>query len=569
MATERINFKTYMNNTNFYIPLYQRDFVWKKANIESFINDAIDVLSDYESTRSMFCGTAYIRKNKDNKHDVIDGQQRTTFLYGVKLALQDRLGDLISYLEEKDSRSGAKTLEQLQDITDTLSKFTVETARGTIKQQVNDKKGPIYNVFEAIKKKFNNYFDGMDEDNLRGVKDDIIDFIIKFFTRIELVQVEVKEDDDIHDVFKSINSKGKQLNDWDIIRNDIYSGTSEEPESTLKSIDENLAYLDENFYIKKEEYMQAYLTQNRFKFVKKNNSSEMFDEFLKNNGSVGKFKNDLDNFVAKLDSYNKIELDANGNNELKHYFKIAKELNAVQIKVVSLACVIKWGIENNIPDSLKKSLTSFIIYVSIHGGRANVFEKLFTSGIKEILESDEKYLELLEKQDFYKKTVRLIENGELNNEISSFKQLIKLYIYLNTPSQIRGDVFKRLSFEYEHVLPQQPSEWLENDSSWINTDPNTITEKYIEKIGNIILIHKKLNSKVSNKLFEHKQNQYFDKETEHYIFTKDYDLENGNYNYLKVIFDIENLPNWTPKEIETRTEDLTNLIQNTLITALK
>lgn len=567
----RINFKVYMDNVNFYIPLYQRNFVWKKTNIENFINDAIDVFSDYESKKSMFCGTVYIRKNKENKQDVIDGQQRTTFLLGVKFALKDRIGDLIKYLENNESKMSAKKLKQLKNIYSTLEKFNVETARGIIKEQLDKGKGPIITVFNAIRNKFDKYFDDENDDNLKGLKDDILEFIINFFTRIELVQVEVRDDDDIHDIFKSINSKGKKLDDWDIIRNDIYNQTNDDPDSDLREVDENLRYLEDKFYIKKEEYMRAYLTSEEGKFVKKNNSSEIFDRFLKNNGSnpIYKFKVDLNNFIKKLDEFDQSELKVSGCNEIKYFFKIASEFKAVQVKVLALACIIKWGTENKIQKSIKDTLILFIIYVSLHGGRGNSFEAFFMSKISTLLSSDNNYLKAIKEEEFYQKSLKLLEGEELIESISVFKQLLKIYIYLESKVQIRGDILKKLSFEYEHILPQNPDKWQKLDGHWKDIDKDTITEKYIEKIGNIILVHKKLNSMVSNDIFSRKKDIYFNKEKDHYIFTVDYKLEDSNYSFLKNIFDISNLDNWTSEEIEKRTKIISYEIKNSLLNSLK
>ncbi len=66
------------NKQVFNIPIYQRLFVWEEAQINLLLND---LYSSYESSKNIpyYIGIITVVKNKD-KWDVVDGQQRLTFL---------------------------------------------------------------------------------------------------------------------------------------------------------------------------------------------------------------------------------------------------------------------------------------------------------------------------------------------------------------------------------------------------------------------------------------------------------------------------------------------------------
>lgn len=77
---------------NFVVPKYQRDYVWKKYQIEQLIND-ID-----ENDNGHFIGTVILYTDKkDNKlvHEIIDGQQRITTLSLLLSCLYKKLEDMI------------------------------------------------------------------------------------------------------------------------------------------------------------------------------------------------------------------------------------------------------------------------------------------------------------------------------------------------------------------------------------------------------------------------------------------------------------------------------------------
>ena len=62
------------------VPIYQRNYAWRAAQIEQLISDIQDAAMGHES--SYFLGNLVVTpRAKPNDFEVIDGQQRLTTLY--------------------------------------------------------------------------------------------------------------------------------------------------------------------------------------------------------------------------------------------------------------------------------------------------------------------------------------------------------------------------------------------------------------------------------------------------------------------------------------------------------
>ncbi|GAA8039235.1 hypothetical protein JP0565_04610 [Helicobacter pylori] len=87
------------------IPIYQRPYQWGKEQCEELLNDLFENYEDHGED-DYFCGSlVFIQPNKDNKTDIVDGQQRlSTFILLAKVLAtlySERLDPMIQeYLQE-------------------------------------------------------------------------------------------------------------------------------------------------------------------------------------------------------------------------------------------------------------------------------------------------------------------------------------------------------------------------------------------------------------------------------------------------------------------------------------
>ena len=78
-----------LNEDTYAIPLYQRNFAWTYDEIEQLLNDVADAVQ--ENRDNYYIGTLVVNKEK-NIFKIIDGQQRTTALNLIALALKHEFG---------------------------------------------------------------------------------------------------------------------------------------------------------------------------------------------------------------------------------------------------------------------------------------------------------------------------------------------------------------------------------------------------------------------------------------------------------------------------------------------
>ena len=122
-----------------------------------------------------------------------------------------------------------------------------------------------------------------------------------------------------------------------------------------------------------------------------------------------------------------------------------------------------------------------------------------------------------------------------NFDTRKIKYILFLYAYIY--SEFKEDI-NASDLEVEHILPK---EWQNMDVSDFDEESH---KKYVEKIGNKILLDKKSNIKCSNNFFAKKQE----------IYKKIYDK---GYN-LKEVYDlgIRERNIWEKKDIENREEEI-------------
>ena len=78
-----------LNEDTYAIPLYQRNFAWTYDEIEQLLNDVADAFQ--ETRDNYYIGTLVVNKEND-LFKIIDGQQRTTALNLIALALKHEFG---------------------------------------------------------------------------------------------------------------------------------------------------------------------------------------------------------------------------------------------------------------------------------------------------------------------------------------------------------------------------------------------------------------------------------------------------------------------------------------------
>ncbi|WP_423214544.1 DUF262 domain-containing protein [Streptococcus equinus] len=199
------------------IPLYQRNFAWTYDEIEQLIVDVADACK--EKKNAYYIGTLVV----DSGNNIIDGQQRTTALTLIALALRKYDSDhLIKFEARKQSnKTLAKLLEYVSNSNEELKE--VKTSHDFESDELTI---GFDNAIKALKKV-------LDEDK----KLDRETFSNYLFEHVKIFQTELSTDLDLNLYFERFNSRGEQLQAHEIIKAqmmDVLKDNAEEAQQFSK-----------------------------------------------------------------------------------------------------------------------------------------------------------------------------------------------------------------------------------------------------------------------------------------------------------------------------------------------
>ena len=195
-----------LNEDTYAIPLYQRNFAWTYDEIEQLLNDVADAVQ--ENRDNYYIGTLVVNK-ENNIFKIIDGQQRTTALNLIALALKhefgfDRLEAVnLTFPARQKSNKNIKDLFAKQEISEDDEN---ELTRG-------------YRYAKDALKKV------LEERQLNPQS-----FVDYLFENVIIFRSILPEDLDLNLYFERFNSRGEQLEAHEILKAQMMAkfGTDQE-----------------------------------------------------------------------------------------------------------------------------------------------------------------------------------------------------------------------------------------------------------------------------------------------------------------------------------------------------
>lgn len=175
------------------IPLYQREFAWEEKQLQQLIEDinSIDE-NDY------YLGSLIVSK-KEDKYEVIDGQQRLTALFLLLNCLGYTVENNLEFACRKKSNYTLNNIRALIKDKNDLDNDLIETGITS----------GIKLLIELIE------------------KEDKTKFIEKL-KKVILYRIEVPEHTDLNHYFEIMNTRGEQLEQQDILKAELMSYLSED-----------------------------------------------------------------------------------------------------------------------------------------------------------------------------------------------------------------------------------------------------------------------------------------------------------------------------------------------------
>ena len=205
-----------LNEDTYAIPLYQRNFAWTYDEIEQLLNDVADAFQENRDNENRdnyyYIGTLVVNKENDI-FKIIDGQQRTTALNLIALALKHEFGfdrlkavNLI-FPARKKSNENIRKLFTKQKISEGDEN---ELTRG------------YRHAKDALKKV-------LEERQLAPQS-----FVDYLFKKVIIFRSILPEDLDLNLYFERFNSRGEQLEAHEILKAQMMSKFGEDQEMAQK-----------------------------------------------------------------------------------------------------------------------------------------------------------------------------------------------------------------------------------------------------------------------------------------------------------------------------------------------
>lgn len=520
------------------IPLYQRAYAWEEKQILQLIDD----INDVKNSKKYHIGTLIVSK-KDNKFEIIDGQQRLTSLFLLLNCLEINTKNTLTF-ECRDKSN--YTLENIKKVVE-----------GRIDELDEDK------LEESIVK--NTFFikQQIEKEKFKKNKNSFIEKL----KNVILYRIEVPEKTDLNHYFEIMNTRGEQLEQQDILKANLMECLSKEDSIIFATIwdacSDMSGYLQMNFKVKDREYIFG-SDWNEIP----SNDWEKYKDLGINNNDMGENAKSIEeiikleliseraNTVEDEDKYEKFNSIVEFPYFLLHVLKVFIRLNSIENidkgrKIVddvlddkklldSFNNVISKGIIKNEKINKEKFAKEFLICLikSRFLFDKYIIKRKFSTEDKDgswSLQEIHVFGQQSKKKSYYQNTC-FIKDGEWN-KTNEFRTKTNIMIQ----SALRVSY---ISPKVMHWITELLAWLLENNSENINKEKMCIYEEIIEEIAK-----KAVNENFFNKCKNNIYNMGVD--TPHIVFNYlDYLLWKSNQNeYADFVFEFRNsVEHWYPQE---------------------
>lgn len=499
------------------IPPYQRPYTWEEDQISDFWNDI------YNNALSYFIGSFvfnYENYNNEGYIDVIDGQQRLLTITIFSAVLRDISKELGSDKQAERIQRNCITMEDLrgkQTFRIVCGETTKSFFEGFIQNSGNDitsvdcsskEEKRIKSNYLSLKEKVYSQLKDISDLDLKLHK--IMDFL-ESLSQIKVIRIKIESEEDAYEIFETVNARGVELSVADLLKNFIFKKIKPQDDKARSSIRNKWLKIEENVLDLDGEltrFLRYYwLSKYEFITVKK--------LFRNIKSSISDYDRFLNNLLEASELYRKI-LDANSEDWIAFEGgdKICSSLQGIRMMGVTQCNVLFMSIIRNFehlgmnPKRIFEIIERFTFaYASVCNFPTNRVEKIYSKYALEletiIQKSDKNMHKNIQtlfarfetdlkkisptKEEFLANFMEMsYKAGEKNRMIIKYT-LSKINNSLTTGEHdINFD-----NVNIEHILPKRPGK------DWGVEKQNTAD--YVDSLGNLTLLHKRINSAVGNK----------------------------------------------------------------------
>ncbi|AHN43614.1 DUF262 domain-containing protein [Helicobacter pylori] len=516
------------------VPDYQRPYVWDKDHLGALIDDLVGSYTNNKEDE-YFCGSIVIAENqKDNRWDVVDGQQRLTSFIILACTIlklyKNSLGQKSkAFIKESIYGRHDEEKERLKFLTaQNYNNIFENTVLNNLEFEDNIKKSELNKKFEENTYLRNAYYfkELLNESVENGSISDIDDFVKWFYEHIVLTRIICFEQDSAMQIFQVLNDRGQPLSPIDILKSNLMQEIKQDSEkrkdfiTTWDKLVEACKSI-EGIDIDLEDFFNMYL-----EYADPSTSKKRADKGLK---KVFKdSKKDACEFIYGVSAFMKSYTDLLKKQD--RYIYLLRYLpSRFWASILTTALYVKY------PDfdALKKLLVSYYYQNWIAGGTItrikqtsiNIIKNVKSNkGIKTIQEL------ILNNIDSHNTFDQYLYNLWYSSSVYPSKwvcPVLALANYFMVDEEKPNFIAMDAETQVEHVLPQKPK----RGSQWNADFDKEKKEEWVNNIANLTLLKRKKNAQALNGDFDEKRKIYSGKDTSKVISC--YDITKELYEIIR------------------------------------
>lgn len=515
------------NGKSYSVPPYQRDYSWKQEHWEDLWEDLATVEANHEDH---YMGAIVLESGERKQFRVIDGQQRMATLSIILLACVDFLYGLANEgIDAKENKERATLLEgsyigakdptslritpklKLNANDDDFFQLNLAQRKppqgGT--RGLRDSERLLWECFQFFKGKVHEKF------STKKQGDQVAVFVSEIVTeRLVFISVRVQDQLSAYTVFETLNARGLELTETDLLKNYLLSLADRLSKSQMDPVLRQWARITARVGIASfPEFLRHHLNSRReyvrqkqlFKTIKRDVTT--LDHVF---ALLDRLENDAAWFEGMNDYTSQFWLDYQG---AKEQVRVLNLFNVSQYTPLVLAAKDAFNAPQDLVEILRYCAVLSVRFNGVSKRSTHVLEEVYNRAALEVRRGNAKTLLAVRQalrpiyisdEEFEADFSAL----KLRNRSTSGKRL--RYFLARIEKRLSGtDISdEAMTATVEHILPENPGE-----SGWEHFTPEAHERSY-ERVGNYSLLEKSLNGQLAGnaafaqKLIVYAQSQY-------------------------------------------------------------
>lgn len=502
----------------FRVPRFQRPYAWTEDQVSEFWNDLNN------EADSFFIGSFilnYENLQSEGFLEIIDGQQRILTLTILLGALRDIAKGIDTETSSRYQRqnialedwSGQLTFRiQCGDSAQEFFQTYIQEAEKSILEAIPDTREE-----KRIKENYEYFYSRiLEEVNSHDKKSEklkILNTIRDKIGDLTVIHIKIQNEEDAYEIFETTNARGVDLNVADLLKNLVFKNIK--PKGNKDIAKEKWATIESNILTTETE-VKRFL---RYFWISKHSfatEKQLFREIKRDISDWDKFLSGL------LDASEQYLLLLTGDLEdwkdwgVKNADRIHKSISAIRQMGVSQCYVLFLSILRNY-DNLKTDPSRIFELIERFTFNYSVLSKFPGNRVEKIYARYAQRLETIVATETPKKIAGKVNSlfSQLENELREERPPKELFVEFFRELRYKNSEQGRVIVKYvlseinnfyattnehkidfenvnvEHLIPQKP------DNSW-KLGKGDIA-KYVNLLGNLTLIDKRINSTIGNR----------------------------------------------------------------------